>query len=395
MLENLIKDEVWRKFLADKEERSNFTKQELSELKAFVDEKGYLSAVKSIPFSPPAKKQISKIETSKKRTVYCFPREQAYVLKLLANLLHAYDGIFAPNLFSFRKDFGVRRAITSLLLQIKNRNLYCYKLDISNYFNSVPVDLLLPKIKAVFSEKDQDMYGFFEALLVWKNETAPEEHGVMAGTPTSAFLSNLFLSDLDRHFFDQKIPYARYSDDIIVFAETEAELTSHVNFISDYLTKNRLKINEKKVQLVPPRTPFTYLGIEYDPAQNTIDLSPITVEKMKDKIRRKSHALLRWKTKKNVPDDKALGVMIKVFNKKFFDPTGTNDLTWCNWYFPLLTTDKGLKEVDAYLQDNLRFLVTAKHNKKNYEKVPYSRLKDAGYISLVNRFYSPQATQGS
>jgi hypothetical protein len=39
------------------------------------------------------------------------------------------------------------------------------------------------------------------------------------------------------------------------------------------------------------------------------------------------------------------------------------------------------------MQEWQRYIVTGVHNKKNYEKVPYEMLKDAGYKSLVNEYY--------
>ena len=38
-----------------------------------------------------------------------------------------------------------------------------------------------------------------------------------------------------------------------------------------------------------------------------------------------------------------------------------------------------------YMQDYQRYIVTGKHNKKNYEKVPYSYLKKCNYIYYEKR----------
>lgn len=51
-----------------------------------------------------------------------------------------------------------------------------------------------------------------------------------------------------------------------------------------------------------------------------------------------------------------------------------------------VSTTDGLKEIDHYLQENIRFLSTGRHNKSNY-KVDYKQLKALGYRSLVNEFY--------
>ena len=55
--------------------------------------------------------------------------------------------------------------------------------------------------------------------------------------------------------------------------------------------------------------------------------------------------------------------------------------------FPLINTSNSLKKIDKYMQDWQRYIITGKHNKKNYEKVPYSFLKKCNYKSLVNEYY--------
>lgn len=394
LLNELTIDEVWQKFYEYKKEKAHLSKLEDAALKSFIEEKNYYEAAKKIIsdgfcFEPPVKKLINKTGTNKKRAVYFFKEEENYILKLISHLLYKYDDFFPPNLYSFRKNFGVKRALHNFI-KLKNISKYnCYKLDIKNYFNSIDIDLLLPKLNEVFKD-DIKLFEFFENMLkadecVFLENKLTEKRGVMAGTPTSPFLSNLFLAELDRYFFNLNVPYARYSDDIIVFAPTVSELFGHKKYIKNFLNAHNLNINEEKEQILSPGEPWSFLGIQY--CGGVIDLSPVTIQKIKDKIKRKAKSIYRWKNKRKVPNDKALTVMTRHFNRKFFENGNPNDLNWSRWFFPLLTTDKGLKEVDEYMQMYLRFLVTGKHNKLNYKKASYELLKSSGYISLVNKYY--------
>ena len=106
--------------------------------------------------------------------------------------------------------------------------MWCYEADISNYFNSVDISLLLPMLEKVTAD-DPKLYGFLselltEPLVLERGAAVPDEKGIMAGTPLSAFYANLFLCELDRRFEAEGIPYARYSDDIILFAPTREAL---------------------------------------------------------------------------------------------------------------------------------------------------------------------------
>ena len=85
-------------------------------------------------------------------------------------------------------------------------------------------------------------------------------------------------------------------------------------------------------------------------------------------------------------------------NRKFYghprptDPAAdeeSDEFTWSRWFFPNLTTDTGLKTIDAYLQQYIRYCVTGRHYKGNY-RIAYDTLKQWGYCSLVHEYYSAQ-----
>lgn len=77
---------------------------------------------------------------------------------------------------------------------------------------------------------------------------------------------------------------------------------------------------------------------------------------------------------------------IKAFNRKFYDTDNAHEMNWTRWYFPTITTDKELKEIDQYMQACIRYIMTGKHNKANYN-LRYEQMKEFGYVSLVNNWY--------
>ena len=71
------------------------------------------------------------------------------LLKLLTYLtLRKYDHIYAPNLYSFRPGVCAKDAIMTICRTKDLHDLYSYKIDVSDYFNSIPVD----KICSVLDE---------------------------------------------------------------------------------------------------------------------------------------------------------------------------------------------------------------------------------------------------
>jgi len=383
VLDGLINHDKWLQFLEEK----NLKKREYQKLKQYIEEKRYLPISQKIveeayTFSIPQKKLINKNHSSKKRVIYQFREEENIILKMIHFLFSEYEFLLCDNCYSFRRKVGPKQAFLSIQ---KSFSGYGYKVDIQNYFNSIPIDSLLEILNGKIDEKS---YRLLEKILLddrvlYDGKILYEKKGVMAGTPISCFLSNIYLSPLDFQMNDSN--YARYADDIILFASTKEELEKKVFFIKQYFKEASLEINLSKEKYYTPNEKLEFLGFSY--FQGTIDLSNHAKEKMKTKIKRKAKALRRWAIRKNIPLEKALKSMNTIFNYKFFYEKKGKELNWSIWYFPVINSVSGLREIDNYFQKNLRYIMTGNYHESNQWKVPYQLLKENGYKSLVNAYY--------
>jgi len=390
LLEQLKNKETWYNFLNYKLEKGTLFFNEEKELREYIEGECYLETVNKLInmdycFSTPTKKLVNKMGSTKKRVVYSFAKDENIILKVIVYLLHKYDHLFPPNVYSFRKNHSVKDALNRLVCQ---NNVYCYKVDIHNYFNSIDTSILLKKLENIID--DDILMWFFKKIItqnkcVFEKEIIFEDMGGMAGVPISAFFANVYLMDMDQYFFDNNITYARYSDDIVVFSKDKEKLNEYINKLHDYIKRNNLKINKEKEFVYDPNTAWEFLGISCH--NGIVDLSEATVNKIKGKIRRKCRALYRWKLKKGKTTENAIRATIKVFSKKFYDVSEKRELTWSKWFFPVLTTDRSLNIIDKYLEDNLRYIATGRHTKMNYKKVTYERLKELGFCPLVNSYW--------
>ena len=393
ILTELESRDSWLSFLQYRKDSCRLTEEEEKELQDFIDKEAYRPIVARIrngePFPHPKKAAISKKSTSKKRIVYIYPKQENLVLKLMTHLLlRRYDYLFCPNLYSFRAGHGVKEAICYLTSRPNIGAMWSYKADISNYFNSIPVEGLLPHLKKVLIQ-EPILYSFLSGLLLDPlvlddGILHPEEKGIMAGSPISTFLANLYLAELDAEFLHRGWLYARYSDDIIIFAPSCEELEERVTLIHQTLADKGLVINPDKESRTAPGEKWVFLGVSYE--KGVVDVAPVSVDKIKAKMRRKMRALQRWANRKNVSGVNAAKAFIRVFNAKLFENPVSNDLTWARWFFPLITTDASLHVIDQYAQQCIRTLATGKHTKAAYN-FRYEQMKELGYVSLVNRFY--------
>ena len=392
IITQLTRQDVWEEFLAYRLLKGRFNWHEFKEADSFVEREDYLPLAQKIVqgtcLGIPQKKIINKMGTGKKRVVYSFAPDEMVILKLIAFKLYDYDAYFAPNCYAFRRGIKASDAIFSIRRAIGGRKMWAYKLDIHDYFNSISIDILLPMLADMMAD-DLPLYRFFEKMLTdnkagYNGETILESHGVMAGTPTAPFLADVYLKEVDQYFHDANVIYARYSDDIILFAPDRETLEAYKSKMAEFLRKYQLVINPDKEKIYSPDEAYEFLGFKCH--GRDIDISEATKKKMKGKIRRATKSMMRWRIRNHMEPEKAMKGLINHFNRVFFENDDTETLTWSRWFFPVINQTDGLKEIDHYLQQNIRYLSTGKHNKNNY-KTDYARLKQLGYRSLVNEYY--------
>lgn len=393
ILEAIRKKENWEEFLAYKTERRHVDKREQKLLAEYIENEKYLMAYEQMqegtfPNEYATKKFINKSGTGKKRVVYSFSDDVNIALKFIAHYLYIYDDRLEENCYAFRKNHGVKQALGRLTGIRKLPEMYCFKADLHNYFNSIDVTLLLEKM-AFIKEDDLVLYGVFERILSQKyvnlsGHIIAEEHGAMAGLPIAPFFANIYLQKMDNFFANRKVIYFRYSDDILIFADTESELAEYKELFHTLLKEHRLSVNPAKMSEKSPGEKLEFLGFSYE--QGRLDLSDNTKRKIKGKIKRKAEALRRWQRKKELDPKKAAVGFINAMNKKFYGYKDDDEFTWERWFFPNLTVTDGLREIDHYMQQYIRYCVTGRHYKGNY-RITYDQMKEWGYKNLVHSYY--------
>lgn len=399
ILEELKDSAVWEAFLQYKIQRNHLSPKEQEVWTEYVEKRAYEAVTEHLTqegyvFDYPAKISVNKSGTRKKRIVYSFSETESMVLKAMAYLLYRYDDKVPPCCYSFRRSLSARDAIGRILRIPGLECRYSLKADISNYFNSIPTERLIQVLEEIITD-DQPLLEFLKRLLgagrAYENGVLiQEERGAMAGIPIAPFFANIYLLSVDRAFIQKGIEYFRYSDDILLFADSEKQLREYETFLRQCISEKGLSINPDKVCITRAGEAWEFLGFCYK--QGKIDLSQVTKNKLKAKIRRKARALYRRRLKKGTDFDTAAKAMIRIFNKKLYDEADENRFTWSRWFFPVLTTDEGLKELDAYLVQYIRYLSSGRHYKGNY-RISYENIKALGFRSLVHEYYKGKEGQ--
>ncbi|MFM7681772.1 MAG: reverse transcriptase domain-containing protein, partial [Bacteroidota bacterium] len=169
---------------------------------------------------------------------------------------------------------------------VKNANFHIgkdvvVKLDISNFFNSIPknkielfwFDILNLKVKYLIHlgiiEKDEteDKKHLIISGLAKKVLSSTTLNGFLPqGSPTSGYIANSYLVSFDKKMLEfcvnKSLCYSRYSDDITV-SGSNSELVSKqvIKFVQHQLYKKSLKLKKSKTKVLKRHKRQTVTGI--------------------------------------------------------------------------------------------------------------------------------------
>ena len=137
--------------------------------------------------------------------------------------------------------------------KIKYKNYYILKCDIKKFFASINHDILKKKLIKRIKDKN--------ALKIVFDIIDSNENGLFIGSMTSQILAIFYLNDMD-HFIKEELKikyYFRYQDNFLLFHESKEYLKFCLEQIKNFLTKEKLYLNEK-TRIFKNTNNFLFLG---------------------------------------------------------------------------------------------------------------------------------------
>ena len=339
----------------------------------------------------PQYRLVPKNFQGKKRAVYHFNGDQGFLMKLIVYAMRGIESIYSDRLFSFRPDRTGLDLLTEAAENSDLQNMYVLKTDVSNYVGSIVPELIIPMLGEVFMPDDPSFFRFLEWLLT-RNKVIDRngvvlDHcpGGMGGVPIGNFFMNLYLHEMDDYFAPRASFYSRYSDDILICSYSYDEIREFESKFYGFLEKLRLETNREKTGILMPGEAFDLLGMEI--CQGKIKISAHSMRKIKRKIRKFADRALISRNRGRMTPEEAAHILVIRFNRFFFGADGTgNSLSWAKWAFPVISDTTSLEEIDHYFQDSLRYVLYGSM-KKRKSSIPYEKLSELGYRSLVYYYH--------
>lgn len=157
-----------------------------------------------------------------------------------------------------RKDMGTKKGVDLSLkfrnmCDIKYKNYYILKCDISKFFASINHQKLKEKLERRIKDKD--------ALKIVFDIIDSNDTGLYIGSMTNQILAIFYLNDMD-HFIKNKLKikyYVRYQDDFLLYHQSKEYLQYCLREIAKFLENEKLMLNSK-TRIYKNTNNFLFLG---------------------------------------------------------------------------------------------------------------------------------------
>ena len=200
-----------------------------------------------------------------------------------------FERDFAEHSYGFRPGRGSKDALRRVDALVKVGYCYVVDADLQSYFDTIPHDQLLARIRERVSDGRVvsliEMFltqGVLDGLHKW----TPEQ-GSPQGAVISPLLSNVYLDPLDHLLAERGFQMVRYADDFLVLCRTRAEAEAALALVRAWTAEVGLTLHPEKTGIVDVVTDgVDFLGYHF--RGGTRWPRKQSIAKLKDVIRAKT-----------------------------------------------------------------------------------------------------------
>jgi RNA-directed DNA polymerase len=199
-----------------------------------------------------------------------------------------FENQFLDMSYGFRPGRGARAAVVEVERLIAEGYVHVLDADIKGYFDSIPHDKLMDRVKEHIS--DRQLLAILESWLQQDIMTEVDRWKPMSGTPQGAVISpllaNLYLHSLDLYITSKGYKMVRYADDFVVMTKTANEARAAQMFVEAWVERNGLTLHPDKVHrgnCLKRGKGFEFLGFKFEARKRSIRKKSLT--KFQDNVR--------------------------------------------------------------------------------------------------------------
>ena len=227
------------------------------------------------------------IHEPKRRRISAAPFRDRIVHHALCSVIEPrLERRFVPQSFANRRGLGTHRAIDRVQ-QLARRYRYALRCDVVRYFPSIDHAILRDLLASVIPETD--VCQLIDRILASGAHLASREspmmwlpgddllaacrpRGLPIGNLTSQLFANVYLHPIDQLVLRELrcTAYARYVDDLVLFADDKRTLWRWRQAIIERLLRLRLTIHGSEAQVIPTASGIPWLGFVISPSQRRV-----------------------------------------------------------------------------------------------------------------------------
>lgn len=214
----------------------------------------------------------------------------------LRNVLEPiFEHEFAEHSYGFRPQRGAKTALRQVAKLLKEGHRYVVDADIKGYFDSIPKQPLLERVKERVA--DGRILALLEAYLnqpvTEEMKTWTPETGTPQGAVISPLLANIYLNPLDHLMRGQGFEMVRYADDFVVLCKTRQEAEQALETIRGWMETAGLALHPDKTRIaaMDGKDHFDFLGYRFKHIPGKGDYRfprPKSEQKLREAIRSKT-----------------------------------------------------------------------------------------------------------
>jgi group II intron reverse transcriptase/maturase len=177
-----------------------------------------------------------------------------------------WETVFLDCSYAYRHGRGVQKAVAQVTQILAEGCCHVLRADIDSFFDTMNHQVLLDLISERLT--DHRLLNLIKCILritiYTNNQFHQMTQGVIQGGTCSPFFSNIYLHTLDRIMMQGGHHYLRFSDDIIILAQSKEQLIQALEQMTITLRQLKLGLNDSKTKISHLNNGFSFLGHYWD-----------------------------------------------------------------------------------------------------------------------------------
>lgn len=171
------------------------------------------------------------------------------------------EALFHHDSYAYRRGRSVKMALAKTRERIRIGQDWLVDADINKFFDNIPLTPLQKKLKALL--RDSDALNLIDKWLkqgAHSSSLFGGSRGISQGSILSPLFCNVYLHAFDQALSHVHIPFVRFADDFLLFADRQDKAERALEFAQQHLERLGLSLNPAKTQVVQSHPSVVFLG---------------------------------------------------------------------------------------------------------------------------------------